>query len=489
MKRRKFLEYAVTGTAGAMLLPSCKQFTAKKQPNVLFIAVDDLNDWIGCMAGHPNTKTPNIDKLAARGTVFTNAHCQAPLCGPSRASLMSGLYPSTTGIYGQIEDEDIRKSNAATQTCTFLPEYFKQNGYKTMGIGKLFHRHAPKGVFDVSGGRVPGFGPVPEKRMKWEGKSGPDYGGTSTDWGAFPEKDEDMPDYHSAQWAKERLAEDHDKPFFLGVGFLRPHVPWHVPQKWFDMHPADQLQMPPYLPNDYDDIPETGKKVAELPMMPTTEWAIKTGEWKNIVQAYLACISFVDHYVGEVLTALENSKYADNTIIVLWSDHGYHIGEKNRFGKHSLWEEATRTALIISTPDFNKKQVCQKPVGSIDLYPTLLDLCNFKANPQNQGHSLKPLLENSSASWENAAITTYGRNNHSIRDEHFRYIHYEDGSEELYDHRNDHDEWYNLADSKDYAEAKMRLKKHLPKINAPWAPTSIYNYNKYFTEQRIRESE
>lgn len=488
LNRRKFLKSAFLSTAGSLLLPSCTPFAPRKKPNVLFIAIDDLNDWIGCMKGHPYTKTPNIDKLAARGTLFTNAHCQAPICGPSRASLMTGLLPSTTGIYGQIADDDIRKSNAATRNCTFLPEYFKQNGYKTMGIGKLFHRHAPEGVFDISAGRVPGFGPKPEKRMKWEGKSGPNYGGTSTDWGAFPEKDEDMPDYQSAQWAKARLAEDHENPFFLAVGFLRPHVPWHVPQKWFDLHPAKQLEMPPYLPNDYDDIPEIGKRIADLPMMPTTEWALQNNEWKNIVQAYLACISFVDHYVGEILSALEKSKYATNTIIVLWSDHGYHIGEKNRFGKHSLWEEATRAPLIIAAPGFSKGQVCRKPVGSIDLYPTLLDVCGLAPHSQNEGHSLKPLLKNSSAPWQNIAITTYGRNNHAIRDEYLRYIQYEDGSEELYDHRNDNNEWYNLADSPEYAEEKMRLIKYLPDVNEPWASTSRYDFNKYFTEQRIRES-
>jgi arylsulfatase A-like enzyme len=343
-------------------------------------------------------------------------------------------------------------------------------------------------VFDISGGRVPGFGPKPEKRMKWEGKRGQDHGSTSTDWGAFPDKDEDMPDYKSAQWAKARLGEDHEKPFFLAVGFLRPHVPWHVPQKWFDLHPVDQLEMPPYLPTDYDDLPEIAKQIADLPMMPTTEWAIKNDEWKNIVQAYLACISFVDHHVGEVLNALEKSEYAANTIVVLWSDHGYHIGEKNRFGKHSLWEEATRAPLIISAPGFSKGQVCSKPVGSIDLYPTLLDLCDFSPNSQNEGHSLKPLLKNSSAPWQNIALTTYGRNNHTVRDENLRYIHYEDGSEELYDHRTDSDEWHNLADSTEYAGEKMRLMKYLPDVNEPWAPTSRYDYNKYFTEQRIRES-
>ena len=472
-----------------MILPTCKPFIRSSKPNVLFIAIDDLNDWIGCMGGHPNTVTPNIDRLAARGTIFSNAHCQAPICGPSRACLMSGLLPSTTGIYGQIEDEDIRRSNASTRECTFLPEYFKQNGYKTMGIGKLFHRHAPEGVFDISAGRVPGFGPKPAQRMKWEGKSGPDYGGTSTDWSAFPDNDEEMPDFQSAQWARARLAEKHDKPFFLAVGFLRPHVPWHVPQKWFDLHPVDQLEMPPYLPNDYDDIPDIGRRIADLPMMPTTEWAIQSGEWGNIVQAYLACISFVDHYVGEILKTLNESRYADNTIVVLWSDHGYHIGEKNRFAKHSLWEEATRTALIISAPGLAHGQTCRKPVGAIDIYPTLLDLCGLTPNPLNEGHSLEPLLKNTFEPWDHIALTTYGRNNHSVRDEHFRYIRYEDGSEEMYDHRNDKDEWTNLADSAAYDVEKRRLMRCLPEINEPWAPTSKYDFNKYFSEQRKRESE
>ncbi|MDZ7724186.1 MAG: sulfatase [candidate division KSB1 bacterium] len=486
MNRRTFLKTAVMTTS--VLGTTACTVVPKKKKNVLFIAIDDLNDWIGCMRGHPNALTPNIDRLAARGTVFSNAHCQAPICGPSRASMMTGLLPSTTGIYGQIDDNDIRESHATTRECIFLPDYFKQNGYKTMGIGKLFHHYAPDGLFDVSGGRARGFGPKPEKHMKWEGKSGINHGGTSTDWGPFPERDEEMPDYESAQWAKARLAAQHDQPFFLAVGFLRPHVPWHVPKKWFDLHPADQLELPPYLPTDMDDIPGIGKRIAALPMMPTTKWAIQNDEWKNIVQAYLACISFVDHYVGEILDALESSSYADNTTIVLWSDHGYHIGEKNRFGKHSLWEEATRAPLIISDPDFQTPQTCNKPAGMIDIYPTLLDLCGLPKYLQNQGHSLKPLLANPNAAWPHAVVTTYGRNNHSLRGEHFRYIRYEDGSEELYDHRSDENEWENLADKPGYETVKSIFRKKLPRVNETWSPKSRYDYNEYFIKQRRRES-
>ena len=220
-----------------------------QQPNVLMICVDDLNDWLGCMQGHPNTITPNMDRLAKNGVLFTNAHCQAPICGPSRASIMSGLRPSTTGIYGQISDENIRNAGEETKDIIFLPEYFKNNGYYTMGKGKIFHGFAPEGVFDEAAGREKGFGPKPEKRFKWDKK------GTSTDWGAFPETDAEMPDYRTAKWAVEKLQADYDKPFFLTAGFVRPHVPWYVPQKWFDMHPVDGVETPPYKKDDFLDLP------------------------------------------------------------------------------------------------------------------------------------------------------------------------------------------------------------------------------------------
>ena len=471
----------MVGLSFGASLTTLSCFKGASKPNVLFIAIDDLNDWIGCMGGHPNTKTPNLDRLAEKGTLFTNAHCQAPICGPSRASLMTGLMPSTTGIYGQINDEKIRESNDATRKSIFLTEYLRQNGYKTMAVGKLFHQHVPERTVDMSGGRVNGFGPKPLDRLEWKSE------GTSTDWGAFPDKDEEMPDFASAQWAIERLNEDYNNPFFLGAGFLRPHVPWHVPQKWFDMHPIDQIQNPPYLADDYDDLPEIAIKVAEVPMMPTTEWAIKNEKWKEIVQAYLACVSFVDAQVGKVLDVLENSQYKDNTIIVLWSDHGYHIGEKNRFAKHSIWERATRTVLMMSGKNLPQNQSCNKPVGLLDLYPTILDLCDLTPNLQNEGFSLKPLLKNPKADWPHAAVTTYGRNNHAVKTEHFRYIHYEDGSEELYDHRNDKNEWNNLAEKSEYDPIKNEAKKYLPTINEPWSHTSRNDVNDYFTEQRVRE--
>ncbi len=477
--RRQFLGIPVAALAVQACSPGTQPGDAGP-PNILFIAVDDLNSWLGCMQGHPQARTPNIDRLAERGVVFHNAHCQAPICGPSRASLMSGYLPSTTGIYGQIRDDRLRTASRQTGSTPFLPEWFAQHGYHTMGVGKLFHNHAPDGAFAESGGRVSGFGPKPPERLRWNRQ------GTSTDWGPYPEADEEMPDYGSAQWAAERLGRDHDRPFFLGVGFLRPHVPWHVPRKWFDLFPPDELEMPAYRPGDQDDVPGISRALHALPMMPTTDWAIESGNWKNIVQAYLACVAFVDAQVGKVLDALESSPWADNTHVALWGDHGYHIGEKNRFGKHSVWEEATRTPLIVAGPGIAPGNARQ-PAGLIDLYPTLADLCGLPANSANEGRSLRPLLEDpDAADWPHAALTTYGRNNHGVRDEHYRYIRYEDGTEELYDHRDDAHEWTNLATDPDLDGVKQRLAAHLPAVNAPWSEQSVYDYNDYLTAHRKR---
>ncbi len=478
--RRTFLRTSGAALGAAALAARGKTAHAaeKAPPNILFIAIDDLNDWIGCLGGHPDARTPNIDRLAARGVLFSNAHCQAPISGPSRASLMSGLLPATTGIYGQIKDEHLRRAGEPMEECAFLPEYLARHGYKTMGIGKLFHQHAPEGAFEISAGRIGGFGPKPPERWHW------DRDGTSTDWGPFPERDAEMPDHRSAQWAIQRLKEEHDRPFFLAVGFVRPHVPWHVPKKWFDLFDPEQLATPPFLKDDCADLPEIALKVAEVPMMPTAEWAKETGQWRDIVHAYLACVAFVDHYIGQVLDALEASAHADNTLVVLWSDHGYHLGEKNRFAKHSLWERATRTPLVLAGPGIEAGKVCSRPVGLIDLYPTLADLCGLPANPRNEGHSLAPLLRNPEAGWPHAAITTYGRNNHAVRTERYRYIVYENGAEELYDHEDDHNEWRNLAGEPAHAGIKEGLKKHLPEANAPWASLSQLGVNAYFVEQQ-----
>ncbi len=454
------------------------------KPNVLFIAIDDLADWVGCMKGHPQTITPNMDRLAKAGTLFTNAHCQAPICGPSRASIMTGLAPSSTGIYLQIKDADIKQASKASGASVFMPDWFEQNGYKTMAGGKIYHNGDSAKTFDEYG---PGSnsGPKPEKRFNWPIPGVPS--GTQTDWAAYPESDEEMPDYKTASFAIEKLKQEHDKPFFLAAGFVRPHVPWYVPQKWFDMHPVESIKTPPYRADDMDDVPEMGKRVADVPMMPTTEWAIENGEWKNIVQAYLACVTFVDAQVGRVLDALEESEYADNTIVVLWSDHGYHIGEKSRFAKQAIWERDTRTVLMFKGEGIGKGETCDAPVQLLDMYPTLLDLCGLPENKQNDGNSLRPLLRNPKKKWKHHALTVYGVGNLSIRSRTHRYIRYEDGSEELYDMDKDPNEWNNLASNPEYSAIKARLRAALPKKQEPLSPKSSYTINDYWRE-KVKES-
>jgi len=455
-------------------------------PNVLFIAVDDLNTMLGSLGGP--AITPNMDKLASMGVSFTDAHCQAPLCGPSRASIMTGLRPSTTGIYGMVPDDKIRSDNSETKNIIMLPEYFKQNGYHTMGIGKLFHTHSPEGMFDESGGRVKGFGPYPDERFVWDGFGTSDrnkYGRTSTDWGAFPKFDSLMPDHTSVNWAIERLNKKQEKPFFMGVGFLRVHVPLYVPQKWFDKYPLDSIKTMPYLKNDLDDIPAVAKMINDLPMMPSTEWAIQSGEWPKIIQAYLACISYVDYEIGRLLNALEKSEHGSNTIIVLWSDHGYRLGEKSTFAKHALWNVATKVPLIFSGPQLPKNKKIEQPTELLSIYPTLLDLAGLPNYHRNEGKSLVPTMLGIETA-PSVAITTFGMNNHAVKSKHFRYIQYEDGQEELYDHRTDPNEFKNLSKNVAYKKVINRMGKYLPKINALWDQNSSYSFQPYFVEQKNR---
>jgi arylsulfatase A-like enzyme len=450
--------------------------STSSKPNVVMIAVDDLNDWIGCMGGHPQAITPNIDRLAEDGVLFLNNQCQAPICGPSRASLMTGLRPTTTGSYLQLSERNIQKANSAAAESVFLTEWFRRNGYKVMGSGKILHGGG-KFLFDEYG-QGSNMGPKPRKRMKWPAAGFPP--GTQTDWGAYPERDDQMPDFKTATFAVKKLKEKHDKPFFLAAGFCRPHVPWYVPQKWFDLYPVEKIQTPAYLPSDMGDIPKMGQRIAEVPMMPTTEWAIKADEWKNICQAYLACTTFADAQVGKVLDALQKSEYADNTIVVLWADHGYHLGEKNRFAKQAIWERDTRTVLMFKAPSAQRGGRCEAPTELLDIYPTLLELCGLPPNPQAEGNSLVPLLKKPDAEWNEIAVTSYGVGNLSLRDRTHRYIVYEDGSEELYDMVKDPNEWRNLSGNPEHTEIITRFKAAVPKNQAPLSKVSAYNINDYW---------
>ncbi|MCM8539834.1 MAG: sulfatase, partial [Lentisphaeraceae bacterium] len=406
-----------------------------KKPNVLLISVDDLNDWITCLDGHPQAKTPNMNRLAERGTLFANAHCQAPVCQPSRSSLMTSTYPSSTGLY--FLSPGIKDSPVTNNVLT-MPERFKKEGYKIYGAGKLFHNKMNKKIFGSTGEYFSsgGFGPTPKKKVNYL------IGHPLWDWGAYPERDEDMPDYKMAKWGIKKLKEKHEKPFFMALGFYRPHVPLYVPKKWFDMFPLEEIQLPKIDKNDNADVPQYAKNLTNLKQVaPTHKWILENDkQWQKAIQAYLASIAFVDHYIGEILDTLDKSPYADNTIVVMFSDHGFHMGEKERWAKRSLWEDGTRVPIIISGNGLNGKQVSKRPVGLIDLYPTLLDLCGLEKDKSHEGQSIKALLNDPKMEWKTPVRTTFGLGNHSIKSTRWRYIKYVDGSEELYDLDKDQNE-------------------------------------------------
>lgn len=445
---------------------------ASGRPNVLFIAIDDLNDWVGPLGGHPQAQTPNLDRLAARGVTFLNAHCQSPLCNPSRTSVLTGWRPSTSGVYGL---NPWFRSHAPLQDRVTLPQYFMQHGYQVVTTGKIFHDAYPPREDRVNGrefsvwGLHGGFAPRPAKKFV----ETPDQIALM-DWGVFPESDEDCFDYDVATYAVDQLASlPQDKPFFLCVGFRHPHVPCYAPQKWFDLYPMDTLQPPPVLDTDRNDTPRFSWYLHWKLPEPRLKWLREAGEWMPLVRAYLASVSFVDAQVGRVLDALETRRDAGNTVIVLWSDHGWHLGEKLISGKNSLWDRSTRVPLIFAGPGVKPGGKCRRPAELLDLYPTLVELCGLPSRPGLDGHSLVPQLRDPQARRPWPAITTHGPNNHGIRNGRWRYIRYADGSEELYDLRADGPEWHNLADDPAQKAVKERLARWLPTTNADPVPGSV----------------
>lgn len=441
---------------------------AARPPNVLMIAVDDLNDWVGCLKGHPQAQTPQIDGLAARGTVFLNAHCQAPLCNPSRASLLTGRRPSTTGIYAL--QPGIR-AVAALRDCVTLPQHFAQAGYFTFTCGKIFHDGSlPPSErareFEVWG-PAPGMPRPPEKFVHT-----PDDH-PLVDWGVFPEEDDRLQaDWQIADAAVAQLQDlPADRPFFICCGFRLPHVPCYASQRWFDLYPAESLQLPPVRENDRDDVPPFAWNLHWKLPEPRLSWLRASGQWAPLVQAYLASISFMDSQVGRVLEALEASGHTENTIVVLWSDHGWHLGEKGITGKNSLWERSTRVPLIFAGPGVAAGE-CRQPAELLDIYPTLLDLCGLPPREGLEGHTLAEQLRDASAARKWPAITTHNPDNHAVRSERYRYIRYADGSEELYDLQADPNEWVNLAMEPAFGDIKEEHRRHLPASSAPPAPGS-----------------
>jgi arylsulfatase A-like enzyme len=438
------------------------------RPNVLFVAVDDLNDWTGSLGGHPGAITPNIDRLSGEGVRFARAYCTAPHCLPSRTSLLSGYLPSTSGVYSA--GDNFRR---ALPNAVSLTRHFMDAGYRVMGAGKIFHDHDPASWHDYLG-RSKDPGP-PREKLPFNGIPGTSY----FDWGPLDVDDSKMADGKTAAWAVEQLGKSYDRPFFLACGFYKPHLPWYVPRKYFDMHPLDKIVLPKINDRDLDDVPPMGRKFAidgvgytAVPNGGDHANLVKYGQWEKAVQGYLATCSFADAQVGRVLDALRASPHAKNTLVVLWSDHGWHLGEKLHWRKHALWEEATHCVIVFAGPGIGEGLRCDRPVSLVDLYPTLIDLCGLPARQDLDGRSLASLLRDPAATWERPALTTYGRNNHTLRSEEWRYIRYEDGTEELYDHKSDELEWTNLAKDPKYDKVKADLTRWLPKVNAPPVPRS-----------------
>lgn len=444
-------------------------------PNVVFIAIDDLNDWIGVLNGHPQVLTPNMDRLAKSGTLFANAHTQSPLCNPSRTSVLTSIRPSNSGIYGLAPRY---RDTEKTKNVVSLPQYFANAGYKTISTGKILHGGITEGERKTEfqeWGPDGNFGPVPKEKIVKTRLDMVDH--PLLDWGVFPLGNQDslLSDYKTATWAVNKideLAKQQDQPFFLAVGFHRPHVPLLVTQRWFDLYPLEKVILPPAPPQDRNDIPDFAWYLHWFLPEPRLSWLEANNQWRHKVRAYLASVSFVDAQVGRVLDAIEAGNLSDNTVIVLWSDHGYHLGEKNITGKNTLWERSTHVPLIFSGPGVPANQVCGEAVELLDIYPSLLDLAGLTPNEQVEGISLLSLIQNPNSRRDRPAITTHNPGNHSVKTEEWRYIRYGNGEEELYNVVVDPNEWYNLAHDSEYFSIIHRLKKYLPETSEVLAPGS-----------------
>ena len=461
----------------------CSTLLAAK-PNILFIAIDDQNDWVGHLGGHPLAKTPHLDKLATRGTTFLNAHCNSPLCNPSRTSLMLGLRPTTTGIYG-LAPEPRRLPELKKRVA--LPQHFAAHGYHTAATGKIYHHGTTAGgekdeslapEFQVTA-PFGGVGTRPPKKLV--GKT-PMGNNPLMDWGVWPLDNDDTGkgDYKVASWTIGQIkSAPKDKPFFIAAGFFLPHVPCYATKQWFDLYPDDDSVLPEILESDRDDTPRFSWYLHWKLPEPRLKWVKQHDQWRNLVRSYLACTSFVDSQVGRLLTALDEAGVADNTIVVIWGDHGWHLGEKGITGKNSLWDDGTRVPLIFAGPGVKGGQRCMQPAELLDIYPTLVELAGVPARSDLDGLSLLPQLKQSSVKRERPAITSHNQGNHGIRSENWRYIRYADGSEELYDMRKDPKEWHNLAADPVHAEVIKEHKKWLPKPDLPPAPGSAHRIITY----------
>ena len=460
----------------------CLPNFAKQKPNVLLLAVDDMNDWIGCLGKTPRAITPNIDKLAGRGVNFSNAHTAGVFCAPSRAAIFSGQFASTTGCYQSgtyfVDHPEIES----------LQTSFAKAGYSTFGAGKLFHH--PAGAIDIRNWTHFFLRNPEQRKTGWPMNSWSEEtpfpanfpasiynrgqeitGGMFLEWAGIPNhREEDMADTKRANWAVEQLRKRHDKPFFLAVGLYAPHYPNYCPQKYFDLYDPDKIELPPIKKDDLEDLPEKIRKM-KTARSRILQKLQSLDAWDDAIHGYLANISYADAMIGRVLNALEQSPYADNTIVVLWSDHGYHLGEKGDWGKHTLWERTSNVPFIWAGAGVAKNKTTDVTVSLIDLYPTFREMCGLPQTKQTlEGQSIASTLANPDQAEDRSVFLPHMHpGEYAIINRDWRYVCYGEDGEELYDLREDPHEWNNLAMEKKYFKTKSRLSSFAPKKFAPQA--------------------
>jgi arylsulfatase A-like enzyme len=440
-----------------------------QRPNILFIAMDDLNDWIGILGGHPQTLTPNLDRLAGQSVLFTNAHCVAPACNPSRTAIFTGRSPHRSGLY-----DNRQRMRDVLPDAEILPKVLSDQGYYSAGSGKMLHYFIDAPSWDEYFPAAQTENPFPRtydppNRPLHLPRAGP-WQYVETDWGPIDLSDVAYGgDYLVTEWVSSQLQQVHDQPFFLACGIYRPHEPWFVPAEYFKPFPLESIELPPgYRADDLEDLPPQGKRRGPNRYF---EHIRKQGQWKQAIQAYLASIHYADAMLGRVLDALESSPNAKNTIVVLWSDHGWHLGEKEHWQKYTGWRACTRVPLMISVPPGTSGMPagttpgsCSRPVSLLSLFPTLLELSGLPARSEHDGPSLLPLLTDPKAEWPHAAITYLADpGSYSVSHEDWRLIHYANGEEELYEIQTDPFEWTNLANDASHDARRVELRMFAPR--------------------------
>tara|TARA_B100000287_G_scaffold13078_1_gene13344 strand:- start:3169 stop:4674 length:1506 start_codon:yes stop_codon:yes gene_type:complete len=446
---------------------SCNEIKEDK-PNILFISIDDLNDWNEPLNGNNKVFTPFLKKFSKESVNFTKNYCASPGCNPSRASMLTGIHTYNSGMYSNYQDW--RKVPILNEATT-LPQLFKENGYFTAGAGKIYHYsqvhpeswndYFPSQKQNMPSNYIPEDAPVNMPPFE--------YMYSAFDWADLPIEDEETGDYKSVDYISSFFEKDHDKPFFLACGIYRPHLPWYVPKKYFDMYPLENIELPILLENDTSDLGERAKELISRGGNYHKN-VVENGKWKEAIRGYLASISYADAMVGKLIENLNKSKYADNTIVVIWSDHGWQLGEKMHWRKFALWENVIRTLLMVKVPENSSSLTNGSSSGRevnsltslLDIYPTLIDLAGIQPKSNLDGKSLVQLIDNPDLNTDRKIITTYDFADYSLRYKNWHYINYVDGSEELYDLENDNEEWNNLAYDKDYISLIKDFRNEIP---------------------------